>query len=227
MGKKRKRDGFQVVPVGYTSAGRSQQQQGKSGGTNTLQNARSGAMKKQDEIWFRKCGHGERLFSEYYRAAGSPIPPQDWEFFMASLRTKLPVTWRFRRGADADDRADLEARLRALGAAAPVPWAPADEGVWQARTDKHALSQARKAAASGAGDAGGAGGGASGAGGALAALLEEGVRRGLLNRQECVSMLPVMALRVPAGAHVLDACRSLDLRWHDLGLTLAWLGYST
>ena len=38
-------------------------------------------------------------------------------------------------------RADLEARICALGTAAPVPWAPAEEGVWQASTDKQALSQ--------------------------------------------------------------------------------------
>ena len=234
MGNKRKRESnkFQVVPVGFTSGSRGQQQQGKSG-TNTLQNARSGALKKQDEIWFRKCGHGERLFSEYYRATGSPIPPEDWDAFMASFRTKLPVTWRFRAGADADERADLEAGLAALGTAAPVPWAPVEEGIWQASTDKHSLSQASKAStgSESGGKGGGKGGGSgkgggkgkgggigkggggkgadqSGKGAALAAMLADGVSRGLLNRQECVSMLPVYALRVPAGGYVLDTCSS-------------------
>ena len=43
---------------------------------------------------------------------------------------------------------------------------------------------------------------------ALAAALAEDVSAGLLSRQERVSMLPVMALRVPAGSCVLDVCAS-------------------
>ena len=232
MGKKRKRDGFQVVPVGYSLAAREQQQQRGEKGTNTLQNARSGAMKKKDEMWFRKCGHGERLFTEYYRAEGSPIPPQSWDAFMASFKTKLPITWRFRAGAAADERADLESRLIALGLAAPVPWASADEGIWQAWADKKPSQTSMSSAkggggkgggGSGKGGKGGKGGGGGGKGGdgsgkggdssggkgaALAAMLADGVSRGLLNRQECVSMLPVYALQVPAGGYVLDTCSS-------------------
>ena len=84
-GKKRKRDGgFQIVPAGFTSTARGQQQQGGKSGTNTLQNARSGAMKKKDEIWFRKCGHGERLFSEYYLCRHSLIPKEDWDAEIAA-----------------------------------------------------------------------------------------------------------------------------------------------
>ena len=71
---KRKREGgtFQVVPAGFSTAqqrndcaaGPPKQKRNKQ---NTLRQAFSGAMSKADEIWFRKCGHGERLFTSYYR----------------------------------------------------------------------------------------------------------------------------------------------------------------
>ena len=36
----------------------------------------SAAARKADEIWFRKCGHGEMLFEEYYRGQGI-VPPDE------------------------------------------------------------------------------------------------------------------------------------------------------
>jgi 16S rRNA C967 or C1407 C5-methylase (RsmB/RsmF family) len=49
------------------------------------------------------------------------------------------------------------------------------------------------------------GGDGNSGGESLAVVLADGVRAGLLNRQEAVSMLPVLALRVPAGASCLDS----------------------
>ena len=202
MGRKRGRDGFQVVPAGYNSRapvggrgggrGRGDEQHGP----NVLRQAHSGAMGKIDGLWFRKCGHGERLFREYYGAPGSPIPPQDWDSFFTTLRQKLPVTFRFRMAVDSTARSKFEERLRALGGVAPVAWAPPEAGVWQVKADMRSRSHASPAAGTESAEEG------------LSALLAEGVSLGLLNRQECVSMLPVMALRVPAGSCVLDVCAS-------------------
>ena len=185
--------GFEVVPAGAnTSNSTTAATAKKPTSQNTLRQAHSNAMKKSEEIWFRKCGHGQRLFAEYYRATGSPIPPSDWPKFESAIKQSLPVTFRFRSAAiNTAAQKDLEKRIRALGTVAPVPWAPAELGVWQATTDKRALSLAKRE-----GDD------------PLAAALADGVSAGLLNRQECVSMLPVLALRVPAGGCVLDVCAS-------------------
>ena len=199
---KRKRDAFEVVPAGFAVTGGSHARgRGHGGGRgvhhNTLRQAHAGAMKKSDEIWFRKCGHGERLWSDYYRVAGSPVPLEEWDAFVKVMKTKLPVTFRFRQGADPKERAHLESQLHALGSVAPVPWAPESAGVWQAATDKRTLAQAARQTEGGhSGDS------------ALAIALAEGVAAGLLNRQELVSMLPVMALRPPVGGCVLDMCAS-------------------
>ena len=185
--------GFEVVPAGAnTSNSTTAATAKKPTSQNTLRQAHSNAMKKSEEIWFRKCGHGQRLFAEYYRATGSPIPPSEWPNFESAIKQSLPVTFRFRSAAiNTAAQKDLEKRIRALGTVAPVPWAPAELGVWQATTDKRALSLAKRE-----GDD------------PLAAALADGVSAGLLNRQECVSMLPVLALRVPAGGCVLDVCAS-------------------
>ena len=123
---KRKRDAFEVVPAGFAVTGGSHARgRGHGGGRgvhhNTLRQAHAGAMKKSDEIWFRKCGHGERLWSDYYRVAGSPVPLEEWDAFVKVMKTKLPVTFRFRQGADPKERAHLESQLHALGSVAPVP----------------------------------------------------------------------------------------------------------
>lgn len=200
-GKKRKRGGggFEIVPAGFRGRG-----DGRGGGRggggrashNTLRKAFSSAMSKADEIWFRKCGHGERLFASYYRGQVNVIPLVEWGTFQSTIDRKLPVTFRLRAGSDGEQgraAAVLEDRLRELGTVQPVPWAPASARIWQAvaKLDKRAVA---KASAEG--------------GEALGAALSDGVTLGLLNRQEVVSMMPVMALRVAAGSHVLDMCAS-------------------
>ena len=59
-------------------------------------NSRKGtaAERKTNEIWFRKCGHGERLFSDYYSGQPGVVPADKWKEFDATLRTPLPVTFR-------------------------------------------------------------------------------------------------------------------------------------
>jgi tRNA (cytosine34-C5)-methyltransferase len=213
---KRKREGgtFQVVPAGFSTAqqrsdcaaGPPKQKRNKQ---NTLRQAFSGAMSKADEIWFRKCGHGERLFTSYYRRQ-EIMSIEEWPQFEAVLRKTLPVTFRFRdasgKGSSSarEARAALEERMLALGAAAPVPWAPAS-GIWQAAEvpDEKALSKSGRPLP---GQGGRLGKGSNSE--ALAAALADGVAQGLLNRQEIVSMLPVLALRVPKGSCVLDTCAS-------------------
>ena len=140
--KKKKRSGggsFQVVPVGYTA-----QTHGGGGGAgskasqNTLRQAQAGAIgskgsaaaRKADEIWFRKCGHGEMLFTAYYRGQGL-VPPGEWPAFLAALRRPLPLTFRV-HGAPSEARALLLARLERLETVEPVGWAPLELGIWQA-----------------------------------------------------------------------------------------------
>ena len=203
MGKgKRKRggDSFEVVPSGFQTGARGGGRAGgggrggRSGGQhNTLRQAFTGAMSKADEIWFRKCGHGERLYASYYRGQRHVIPLAEWDAFEATIGRKLPVTFRL-RGADSNEVCDqLERQLHALGTVRPVPWAPASARIWQAAAelDKRTVAKA-----------------SSEGGEALGGILADGVAKGVLNRQEVVSMLPVLALQVPAGASVLDMCAS-------------------
>ena len=198
--KRRSSGGFQVVPAGYSAAASAQSAAcSAKGGQNTLRQAQrsasiskgSAAARKADEIWFRKCGHGEMLFRDYYRGQGI-VDDGDWPVFLAALGRPLPLTFRVHGGATRR-RAALLRRLGQLGSVARVSWAPASLGIWQAvgGLDKRAATSAK---------AGGA------AAGELAAVLSDGVCSGLLNRQEAVSMLPVLALRVPAGACCLDMC---------------------
>ena len=190
MGKKRKgRGGFEVVPAGFTTKS-THQPKGKLAAT-----------RKAQEIWFRKAGHGERLFSLYYRGQGDAVCPEaEWETLMQTLRRPLPVTFRLRSGKRA---APLLSRLCTLAEStdliAPVRWAPPEARLWQAapRVGKRDLI-----------DSTAQGGLRERSQAQLSELLKEGVSSGLLNRQELVSMLPVLALRVPRGAHCLDLCAS-------------------
>ena len=138
---------------------------------------------KASELWFRKCNHGEALFRAYL-AAQSVVPAAEAAAFWAALRRPLPITWWVHPRAPAE----FARRLRASAHAAPAPWA-AGAGVWQASLERRAL-------------------GAGGEAAALGALLAEGVAAGALSRQEAVSMLPVLALRVAPGSRCLDVCAS-------------------
>ena len=156
--------GFEVVPQGFeataiqTPRGSGGSDFAKSKNPNTLRRAHRGAAaplttasssaaeRKGAEIWFRKCGHGERLFADYYRSQQNIIPPDKWREFEACLNTSLPVTFRLhvhtqggggRDGAEQARafsllRAHLEQQLVALKASVQlVPWAPASAGIYQ------------------------------------------------------------------------------------------------
>ena len=141
--KKKKRSGggsFQVVPVGYTvqARGGAGAGAGSKASQNTRRQAQAGALgstgsaaaRKADEIWFRKCGHGELLFTAYYRGQGL-VPPGEWPAFLAALRRPLPLTFRV-HGAPSEARASLLTRLERLHSVEPVSWAPRALGIWQA-----------------------------------------------------------------------------------------------
>ena len=198
QGQKRKRPAskkFEVVPVGYTAAATSTSTKHVTQQNNTLAQAFSGAMSKADERWFRKAGYGLELHEAYYRGQKHVVPLDEYAKFEAVIKRPLPVTFRLCDAAGSR-RAEFERRLLLLGSVTPVAWAPHALGIWQAAAtiDKRSLSKAT--AASGGGEE------------ALATALVDGVSAGWLHRQECVSMLPVLALRVPAGACVLDLCAS-------------------
>lgn len=224
MGKKRQRGNgeFAVAPAGVHAGvhagapllAASHRQAGHcaawqaAGGTNTLRQAYSGGKsgqgrskseRKASDLWFRKCGHGEALWAAYYR--GQPegvVPTAEWEAFTAALASPLPVTFRTHAaGSGADPEAEreaiaaFEARLDASRQAERVGWhgGGGAETWWQAVAGVGKRELKGEAAS-------------------LSDLLAEGTRRGMLNRQELVSMLPVAALRVPAGAACLDMCAS-------------------
>ena len=65
----------------------------------------SGAARKANELWFRKCGHGELLFRAYYRRQAI-IPPAEWDAFTQTLRRPLPLTFRV-HGSPSAGRAAL------------------------------------------------------------------------------------------------------------------------
>jgi len=182
-------------------------------GPNALRNAHSNSRKgtsaaerKTNEIWFRKCGHGERLFVDYYGAQPGVVPPDQWDAFQAILSTPLPVTFRLHGLTQGGGGRDGEAQAFALALlrqelekdlaklhplVSPVAWAPKAAGIYQAAVDKRALSKNDDAHVR-----------------QLAELLADSVACGLLNRQEAVSMLPVLALQVEAGMCCLDMCAS-------------------
>ena len=185
MARGKRRGGFAVVPAGFTAGSSDPKRRKSAGGPNVLRRAH-GSGRSAAEIWFRKCGHGERLFADYYRAQPGLVPPVEWDAFASTLRQPLPLTFRVHGGADADA---LEADLAGLPQVRRVSWAPATLGLWQADA-----SVGRRSV--------------GGTSTVLADLLADGARRGLLNRQELVSALPVIALRVPPAAFCLDLCAS-------------------
>jgi 16S rRNA C967 or C1407 C5-methylase (RsmB/RsmF family) len=187
----------------------------KNKGVNSLRDAHKGASsskgssaeRKANEIWFRKCGHGERLFAEYYRGQPGVVPPDRWRDFEDALATPLLVTFRLHGltegggGAQGEEqacalkllRSELEKDLAALRHCVKrVPWAPKSAGIYQATVDKRSLARSGEGSECSE----------------LAALLADSVSCGLLNRQEAVSMLPVIALQVQPGMCCLDTCAS-------------------
>jgi 16S rRNA C967 or C1407 C5-methylase (RsmB/RsmF family) len=181
-------------------------------GPNTLRLAHSGANtskgtsaeRKASEIWFRKCGHGERLFSQYYKGQPGVVPADKWQTFEETLNTPLPVTFRLHGFSDGGGgpggreqgmalellRTELEKEIDHLHPLVQcVDWAPKSAGIYQCAVDKRTLSKDKDSSE-------------------LAELLADGVSSGLLNRQEAVSMLPVMALKVEPGMCCLDTCAS-------------------
>ena len=154
QGAKRKRKaGFQIVPQGepLPPGGGAPQRKKHKTSVNTLRDAhKSSQQSKADELWFRKCGHGEVLFRAYYTRQ-PVVPAADQVGFWAALGRPLPVTFRVHGHTPAG--AEAAARLRELAAATsaaasgPVvqlaSWAPVTAGAWQANVslDKRALSK--------------------------------------------------------------------------------------
>jgi hypothetical protein len=129
MAKKKKakaRDtGFAVVPEGFSGSGApapaGAAKPHSKVGPNTLRNAHSNSRKgasaaerKTNEIWFRKCGHGERLFGDYYGAQPGVVPADEWDDFQAALGTPLPVTFRLHGPTQGGGGRDGEAQGYAL-----------------------------------------------------------------------------------------------------------------
>lgn len=131
-------------------------------------------------------------FASFYSLQLS-LSPEDQLAFLAVLREHLPVTFRLNPNYPGHERllATLQSpeRLAALiGEAqiAPVPWYP-NNLTWEVRTDRRTLK--REAAFK-----------------PFHSFLKQASDSGLITRQELVSMLPVLALDIHPGQHVLDMC---------------------
>lgn len=121
------------------------------------------------------------------------LSPEDQLSFLTALQDHLPVTFRLNPNYPGHERllATLQSpeRLSALiGEAqiAPVPWYP-NNLAWEVRTDRRTLK--REAAFK-----------------PFHNFLKQASDSGLITRQELVSMLPVLALDIHPGHHVLDMC---------------------
>jgi 16S rRNA C967 or C1407 C5-methylase (RsmB/RsmF family) len=150
------------------------------------------------------------VFEQYYRQQLGPLfaDDADWEAFLASLRTPLPVTFRI-SGTPHDStavaiRTQLQAghvaALAAVGIeSTPLPWYPG-RLAWQVDASRKVLLLRRQdpsatdPAAPGAGDALRA----------FHAFLMEGADAGHVHRQEAASMVPPLLLNVKPGQRVLD-----------------------
>ena len=121
---------------------------------------------------------GTMLFAAYYKEQGI-VPEAEWEKFQEALARPLPLTFKTHI-MPSRERSAIQKRLLELGTVQPVPWAPASAGIWQA------VGAERLASGPAYNE--------------LLTALNEGVASGVVNRQEVVSMLPVMALRVPVGS---------------------------
>ena len=108
---KRKRGGFEIVPAGFIAQHSLSSSAKKLSGPNTLRNAHiaslggskaaTAAARKANEIWFRKCGHGETLFTSYYKGQGNIIPLKEWPDFTRVMLERaprhVPPSWLLRR----------------------------------------------------------------------------------------------------------------------------------
>lgn len=149
-------------------------------------------------------------FEKYYRQQLGALfaDDADWDAFMASLRTPLPVTFRISGMPDDPNavavRTQLEAEhVPALADAStpcmPLPWYPG-RLAWQVDASRKVLLLRRKE--SGATDSTAAA--ASVALRDLHAFLMVGADAGHVHRQEAASMVPPLLLDVKPGQRVLD-----------------------
>ena len=144
-------------------------------------------------------------FVSYYKSQLS-MGDAEWGEMEASLRSPLPVTWRF-SGLDEEAflrRAAMEtALLPSLDRAPePLPWYPS-RLAWQFDVSRAALRGKDWQGADGPG-----GVGRSEAVKSFHAWLLRETDLGHVHRQEAVSMVPALLLDVKPGHSVLDSCAS-------------------
>lgn len=132
------------------------------------------------------------FFSAYY-SQQLQLSPSDQLAFQTVLQEQLPVTFRLNPVYPGHERllATLQSPQRLLELVgdteiAPVPWYP-NGLVWEVKTNRRTLKRdpAFKP---------------------FHNFLKQASDSGLITRQELVSMLPVLALDVQPGLHVLDLC---------------------
>ena len=145
-------------------------------------------------------------FVTYYKSQ-LQLSDDEWASMEASLRSPLPVTFRFSgNGKSAKaQRARMEtALLPQMDAAAPhaLPWYP-DRLAWQIDLSRMALRGKDWEGA----DAPGAAGRSEAVKDFHGWLLRENML-GHVHRQEAVSMVPALVLDVQPGHTVFDACAS-------------------
>ena len=158
-------------------------------------------------------------FSAYYRAQLG-LPPSEYASFEASLRSPLPVTFRFSATADHAEAISLKTHMERVllpplstlpQPPRALPWYP-DGLAWHLDVSRAELRGKGQPRDRGGGAADGGAADALATHAAALKALNDWLRLqgelGAVQRQEAASMVPALLLDVQPGASVLDLCAS-------------------
>lgn len=187
---------------GYSGGRGSRRSNARGGGGGGRGGGRWGERGNGEGKWTDAANLTNEGFEQYYGESGL-VPKEEWEAFLKSMRSQLPVTFRINGGSKHAFalRDTMEADLFSkLGSAASfvnddgtpatkpfaLPWYP-DRLAWQLGYSRSMLRKIPVLSE-------------------IHAFVVRENDKGNLTRQEAVSMVPPLMLDVQAGDRVLDMC---------------------